>query len=81
LADPSLPSTERLNPAALAAADVARLPGVPVAVVEKDLAEGGPRAVDGTMNLVHYAAWPNGRLTDGNFAGWRKQARRGSSDI
>ncbi|MBE3123705.1 MAG: hypothetical protein IMZ65_02785 [Planctomycetes bacterium] len=57
MADSSLPSTERMNPAALTAEDVARLLGAPVAVVEKDLAEGAPRAADGTMNLVHYAAW------------------------
>lgn len=51
-----------VNPAALTAADVARLLGVPVDVVEKHLAEGAPRAADGSMNLVHYAAWLNKRL-------------------
>ena len=66
MADPSLPSTERLNPAALTAADVARLLGVPVAVVEKDLAEGAPRAADGTMNLVQYAAWLLKAMADGD---------------
>ena len=66
MADPSLPSTERMNPAALSVADVTRLLGVPVAVVEKDLAEGAPRAADSTTNLVHYAAWLNGRLADGD---------------
>jgi len=48
---------ETLNPAALGAADVARLLGVPVAVVEQHLAEGAPQATGGRMNLVHYAAW------------------------
>ena len=57
MADSSLPSTERVNPAALAAPDVARLLGVPVAAVEQHLAEGAPQATDGSMNLVHYAAW------------------------
>ena len=56
----------RLNPAALTAADAARLLGVPEAVVEKDLAAGAPRAADGSVNLVHYAAWLNGRLADGD---------------
>jgi len=55
-----------MNPAALSVADVTRLLGVPVAVVEKDLAEGAPRAADSTTNLVHYAAWLNGRLADGD---------------
>jgi len=66
VADPSLPSTERVNPAALAAADVARLLGVPVGVVEQDLAEGAPRAADGTVNLVHYAAWLLKGMADGD---------------
>jgi len=66
VADPSLPSTERVNPAALTAADVARLLGVPAAVVEKDLAEGAPRAADGSMNLVHYAAWLLRKTADGD---------------
>ena len=66
MADASLPSTERVNPAALAAADVARLLGVPAAAVEKDLAEGAPRAADGTMNLVHYAAWLLKGMADGD---------------
>ena len=66
MADSSLPSTERVNPAALTAADVARLLGVPVAVLEKDLAEGAPRAADGTVNLVHYAAWLLKATADGH---------------
>jgi len=61
-ADRENPQT--LRPTALTAADVARLLGVPVEVVQKHLAEGAPRAADGTMNLVHYAAWLNMRLKD-----------------
>jgi hypothetical protein len=64
--DPSLTSTERLNPAALAADDVARLLGMAVEAVQKDVAEGAPAAADGTMNLVHYAAWLNGKMADGD---------------
>ena len=57
-------SPQTLRPAALTAADMARLLGEPVEVVQKHLAEGAPRAADGTMNLVHYAAWLNMRLKD-----------------
>ena len=71
--EPGLTGTEpgplaggRVNPAALTAADVTRLLGVPVAAVEKDLAEGAPRAADGTMNLVHYAAWLLKGMADGD---------------
>jgi len=64
--EPSLTATERVNPAALTAADVARLLGVPVAVVEEHLAEGAPRAADGTVNLVHYAAWLLKATADGD---------------
>jgi len=52
----------RANPAALTAADVARLLGVAEDVVQKHLAEGAPHAADGSMNLVLYAAWLNKRL-------------------
>ena len=55
----------KVNPSALSVADVARLLGLPVEAVEKDIAEGAPRAADGTINLVHYAAWLNGKLADG----------------
>ena len=48
---------EKLAPAALAVADVARLLGVAEDVVQKHVAAGAPAAADGTMNLVHYAAW------------------------
>jgi len=41
-----------LNPAALTVADAARLLGVPVEIVEKNLAEGVPAAADGSVNLT-----------------------------
>jgi len=63
-ADREIPQT--LKPAALTAADVARLLGVAEDVVQKHLAEGAPRAADGSVNLVHYAAWLNGKLADGD---------------
>jgi len=52
-----------LNPQALRLADVARVltalgPNpVTVEMLEADVANGAPTNDDGTMNLVHYAAW------------------------
>jgi hypothetical protein len=57
-------SPQTLRPTALTAADVARLLGVAEDVVQKHLAEGAPRAADGSVNLVHYAAWLNRRLKE-----------------
>jgi hypothetical protein len=51
------------SPTALALVDAAalltKLAGTPVTVVmlERDLEAGAPRNADGTLNLVHYAAW------------------------
>jgi hypothetical protein len=55
--------TQSLNPTSLTPADAARLlskaGGQPVRVetIQADLAAGAPVNVDGTINLVHYAAW------------------------
>jgi len=52
-----------LNPAALPVAEAARvlatLLGKPItaAMLEADLAAGAPRNADGSIHLVHYAAW------------------------
>jgi hypothetical protein len=52
-----------LSPTSLTLADAARLlakaGGQPVttAMLEADLAAGAPANADGTINLVHYAAW------------------------
>ena len=52
-----------LSPTSLAVADAARLltkvGGQPVTanMLEADLAAGAPANADGTINLVHYAAW------------------------
>jgi len=52
-----------LNPNALTPADAARLltkaggQAVPLEMIQADLAAGAPRNSDGTINLVHYAAW------------------------
>jgi hypothetical protein len=52
-----------LNPAAVSLADLARLlsaaggQAVTVEMLEADVANGAPTNVDGTFNLVGYAAW------------------------
>jgi uncharacterized ferredoxin-like protein len=52
-----------LNPNALTLADAARLlarvggQAVTVEMLQADVAAGAPRNADGTINLVHYAAW------------------------
>jgi hypothetical protein len=52
-----------LSPTSLTVADAARMftkvGGQPVTVgmLEADLAAGAPANADGTINLVHYAAW------------------------
>jgi hypothetical protein len=50
-----------LNPSALTLADAVRLLAkagrVTEAMLRADLAAGAPANPDGTINLVHYAAW------------------------
>jgi len=52
-----------MNPNALAIEDAARLLSkasgqiVTAEMLRADIAEGAPTNVDGTLNLVHYAAW------------------------
>jgi hypothetical protein len=53
----------RLNPGALGVADAARvltrMGGKPVTeeMLRADMAAGAPTNANGTINLVHYAAW------------------------
>lgn len=60
---PEQPATMGLNPARLpvshAAKMLTRAGGVPVteAMIEADLTAGAPANADGSINLVHYAAW------------------------
>jgi len=51
-----------VNPAALTAAQLARLLGVPEETIRRHVAAGAPAGADGRMNLVHYAAWLNKEL-------------------
>jgi hypothetical protein len=52
-----------LNPNALSLADAARLlarvggQAVTIEMLQADLTAGAPTNADGTINLVHYAAW------------------------
>jgi len=52
-----------LSPTSLTVADAARLltkagsQPVTIAMLEADLAAGAPVNTDGSINLVHYAAW------------------------
>jgi hypothetical protein len=52
-----------LSPTSLTPADAARLltkaggQPVPLEMIQADLAAGAPANADGTINLVHYAAW------------------------
>ena len=48
-----------LNPSAIPVAELARMLGLPPEVVDRHVAEGAPTNPDGTINLVHYAAWLN----------------------
>ena len=51
-----------VNPAALTAAQLARMLGVPEETLRRHLAAGAPAGADGRMNLVRYAAWLNKQL-------------------
>ena len=56
-----------LNPAALRLEDAVRMLGISADMLRADLAAGAPTNADGTVNLVHYAAWLNREVgkTDG----------------
>jgi len=68
--EPGLPSA--LNPNALTVADAARLLSraggwlITEEMIEGDLDSGAPENADGTMNLVHYAAWLVKGLSSGD---------------
>lgn len=58
----------RLNPASLTPADAARLLKVEPEWIETDIEAGAPTNVDGTINLVCYAAWLNLQMGEGDDA-------------
>jgi len=51
-----------VNPAALTAAQLARMLGVAEQTIRRHVAAGAPASADGRVNLVHYAAWLNKEL-------------------
>ena len=57
-----------VNPAALTTEQLARAIGLPVETVHRHVAEGAPVGADGTINLIHYAAWLNRRLASTSSA-------------
>jgi hypothetical protein len=65
----------RLNPAALPVPDAAhvltRLGGKPVteAMLRADIDAGAPTNADGSVNLVHYAAWLVKEMSVGGAGG------------
>ena len=38
---------------------------IPVEQIKQDLADGAPTNVDGSLNLMHYAAWLAGEMRRG----------------
>ena len=65
----------RLNPAAMPVADavrvLTRLGGKPVteAMLRADIDAGAPTNADGSVNLVHYAAWLVKEMSVGGAGG------------
>lgn len=60
---PPLGDSARLNPSAMSIADAARVlsriggQSVTAEMLRTDIDAGAPTNRDGTLNLVHYAAW------------------------
>ncbi len=48
-----------LNPMAMTLDEAAKTLSLPREWLEEDIAAGAPQNADGTLNLVHYAAWLN----------------------
>ena len=56
------------NPAALTVEQLARALGLPAQTVRRHVEDGAPMGTDGTINLIHYAAWLNKRLASASSA-------------
>lgn len=71
LDDVSRRSQGRAHPAALAVEDAARLLSaaggqrITAEMIAADVAAGAPTNADGTINLVHYAAWLTREMATG----------------
>ncbi len=74
---PSDGGPQRLNPAAMSPADAARVltrvGGSPVTedMLRADIDAGAPTNADGSINLVHYAAWLVQQMSAGGAGGGR----------
>ena len=55
-------AAEAVNPAVLSVAQLARMLGIPGEKVQEHVDAGAPTGPDGSINLVHYAAWLNREL-------------------
>jgi hypothetical protein len=61
-----------LNPSALPLADAARILSaaggqrVTVEMLQEDVVAGAPTNADGSINLLHYAAWLNAKDSHGD---------------
>ena len=70
--DADRPNPQALNPAGLALADAARILSaaggqrVTIDMLQEDTAAGAPKNADGSINLVHYAAWLNAKDSHGD---------------
>ena len=60
------PQHPSVNPAAMHPEALARLLNVRLDTVQAHVAAGAPTAPDGTISLVHYAAWLNQELNQRN---------------
>jgi len=49
---------------ALSPEAAAKLLQIPAEAVRRHIADGAPADPDGTINLIHYAAWLNQRMAD-----------------
>jgi len=63
---------QALNPAGLTLADAARILSaaggqrVTIDMLQEDIVAGAPTNADGSINLVHYAAWLNAKDAHGD---------------
>ena len=48
-----------LNPSAMPPEQLARMLGLPIDHLRQHVAQGAPTNANGSINLVHYAAWLN----------------------
>jgi hypothetical protein len=53
-----------VNPMALTVAQLARMLAMPEEKVREHVTAGAPMGADGTVNLVHYAAWLSRRMKE-----------------